>query len=773
MTVGSVDLSEKKYSKGHSRLPATLALTAITLTATWMGFENGGYFVADWGLIGLAVAVILLFGTATGAFRAARVRYGVIALALFGAYTAWTFASILWAPNRGEAWSGASLTLLYLLVVLTTVALIIAGASRRWALAGAVIGPAVAAAFTVLAFDSNLGGMFENGRLEGTVGYYNGQAAFLLVSFWTAMYLAGSPRVNPVLRAAVLASSVINVEVAVLTQSRGGMVAVALSLLVFFLLSGQRVRGLLALAPVIVALLIAFPGLNQIYLAFSEGGDPTAVAGRVTPVIWLTTLGAGLYGLLWGLLDRGWQPSRTAVRVAGSIALAGVVLVAAAGMFVAVERVGNPAEMAQERWEAFKSNDRTGEDQSRYLSASGQGRFALWEVAWEDFVSHPVLGVGTNNYEATYYQRREQTSTGSVRQPHTLPLEVLAERGIVGGVLFFGFLVACAATALRQRFGGLTPEAQAQVGALLASVTYWFVHSSVDWFWQLPAVTLPAMVYLGMLLTPWQRRASSPLRTSLRIAGVALALVAIMVVAPLYAADRYLERSFSTAEPAESMVNVERAQRINPLGYSLFRREAELATELGEPERAERAYERVIDLNPQHYAPYALLAGFYEEEGERRRALTLYGEALTRNPLSADLNRQAIRLLPDIFGENATFRFMDRSGAGSSLDLQVLEGSPEARRAVPQQAPPIPSGVDGVLYIWPVNVSAPITARDTTGSMRVAFIDSNGKVISIGSGVSAEPPRPYRMALVTDRDTLEAKGVGQESQLVVSESTYP
>jgi O-antigen ligase len=168
------------------------------------------------------------------------------------------------------------------------------------------------------------------------------------------------------------------------------------------------------------------------------------------------------------------------------------------------ERVGDPIVWGEQKWEAFKANDAAGQEQSRYLSASGSGRYTLWKVAWDDFVSNPVLGVGTHNYEATYYQKREQEA-GFVRQPHMLPLEVLAERGVVGGFLFFGFLAVCLVAGLWERFRRLKAEGKAQVGAIIAALTYWFVHSSAEWFWQLPAITLPAMVYLAMLVAPWNR----------------------------------------------------------------------------------------------------------------------------------------------------------------------------------------------------------------------------------------------------------------------------
>lgn len=84
----------------------------------------------------------------------------------------------------------------------------------------------------------------------GSVSYYNGEAAFLLIPFRVGIYLAGSCLVNPALRGLVLAGVLCSMEV-VLMQSRGAMVATAVSLPVFlvFLSSGQRLRSLLSPLP--------------------------------------------------------------------------------------------------------------------------------------------------------------------------------------------------------------------------------------------------------------------------------------------------------------------------------------------------------------------------------------------------------------------------------------------------------------------------------------------------------------------------------------------
>ena len=107
----------------------------------------------------------------------------------------------------------------------------------------------------------------------GSVSYYNGEAAFLLVPIRVGIYLAGSCLVNPALRGLVLAGVLCSMEVVVLMQSRGAMVATAVSLPVFlvFLSSGQRLRSLLTLAPVVAALFIASPRLNNVYVESLTG----------------------------------------------------------------------------------------------------------------------------------------------------------------------------------------------------------------------------------------------------------------------------------------------------------------------------------------------------------------------------------------------------------------------------------------------------------------------------------------------------------------------
>jgi tetratricopeptide (TPR) repeat protein len=614
---------------------------AVVLLAAWMGDVSGGYFVGGWALL---LAVLLLVAAVLGILRGTGSWWIYLALGSFVAYMAWTFASLLWSPNQGDAWIGAGQTLLYLLAFCLAVAMVVLGASRRWVLAASVIGPAIVVALTLQVLPDRLEEFLPASRLIGTTGYGNGEAAFPLVTFWAAIYLAGSRRVNPVIRVLALSGAVLALDVAVLTQSRGAAFAMVLSLPVYFLLSGQRLRGLISLAPVAAILVFTFPSLNAVYQQSVGGGDPAAALNNALPTIWITAALAGVYALLWSFLDRQWRPPAGLVRFIGGLMLVAVIVAASAGSLAFVERFGSPVAFAGDQWQAFKTDDRSGQQQSRYLSASGSGRYLLWQTAWEGFTENPVLGVGTQNFEATYYQERDRLAHYA-RQPHTLPIEILAERGVVGGVLFLGFLIVSLAAGLRERFKNLNSEGEAQVGAMVAAVAYWFIHSSVEWFWQLPAVTLPAIIYLAMLVGPWSRRAETiPFGWPMRTAAVTLGIFAIVAVTPLYISNYYLQKSYEAANPSEALQDVEKAQTFNPVNPRLFNTEAELAIELGEWNRVENTYMEAIRRNPEHYESYMFLAQFYERRAEFGKALEFYRKALARNPQDPKLQEKVRRL---------------------------------------------------------------------------------------------------------------------------------
>ncbi|HEX2987386.1 MAG TPA: O-antigen ligase family protein [Chloroflexota bacterium] len=75
------------------------------------------------------------------------------------------------------------------------------------------------------------------------------------------------------------------------------------------------------------------------------------------------------------------------------------------------------------------------------------GRIAIWAVAWQDFLSHPLVGSGPGTYPWILVSQTA-TSSGGVASPHShnIFLEALAEQGVLGMIALVWGLLAAAST---------------------------------------------------------------------------------------------------------------------------------------------------------------------------------------------------------------------------------------------------------------------------------------------------------------------------------------
>jgi hypothetical protein len=123
---------------------------------------------------------------------------------------------------------------------------------------------------------------------------------------------------------------------------------------------------------------------------------------------------------------------------------------------------------------------------------SGHGRTRLWRVAWDAGRAHPLAGGGAGTWAGLADAR---LGVDAPANAHSLELETFAELGVVGLALLVGaFAVAFA---------------HARGPAGLAVLAAFVVHSAVDWDWQLPAVTIHALLAAGAILR--RRRPPLPL----------------------------------------------------------------------------------------------------------------------------------------------------------------------------------------------------------------------------------------------------------------------
>jgi hypothetical protein len=214
---------------------------------------------------------------------------------------------------------------------------------------------------------------------------------------------------------------------------------------------------------------------------------------------------------LWLTYSRGsWIALAAGASVAGAL-LAGrrlrLALAAAVVVLVAAFLAGGGFERATAAFQA--PLERQGEELSgRLVSVSGNGRAEYWRVAWHEARDHPLLGGGAGSFERRWVL--ERPNAFYARDAHQLYLETFAELGIVGLAL----LVAALALPLLG-----AARAPLAAGAFAA----YLLHAAVDWDWEVPAVTVPAIL-VGAALVRLRVPEERPLTAARRVVALGLAL---------------------------------------------------------------------------------------------------------------------------------------------------------------------------------------------------------------------------------------------------------
>ena len=115
---------------------------------------------------------------------------------------------------------------------------------------------------------------FADGRLAGPVGYENASAGLFLCAFWAALLLAARPASPPRARALLLAGAGLLVELTILAQSRGSLIAGAVTLVLAFGLVTERRSLTVALVAVAAVAGASLPALLGVYEQASAGAEP-------------------------------------------------------------------------------------------------------------------------------------------------------------------------------------------------------------------------------------------------------------------------------------------------------------------------------------------------------------------------------------------------------------------------------------------------------------------------------------------------------------------
>ena len=454
---------------------------------TVLAFFTGGYFapartwggLVAWALVAFAVLLKPRSAEASDAPLVSR-WLAPVALALLAA---WTLASIAWAPIAGDAYGAGQIVVLYLGAVVAAVLLL----DRRGA--GSVLEPSLAAGTAivvgyglsarllpgVLHFSRSVS---AQGRLEQPLTYWNAMGELAAIGFVLCARIAGDARRPRWMRAlAAATASPLGVGLYV-SFSRGALFACLAGLLALLVCAprrGQWYAILISLGAGIVAAagispLASVTGLSG-RLGTREGQGAIALAVLIVCAVAAAVIQLRLSASRNG--DTRVRLPRRAPWIATGVLCAGLAAAIAVG---AKEQSGVPISGGANRLVTLQSN-----------------RYAYWKVALKAFDHDPLIGVGAGGW-AVWWLRDRPYADGA-QDAHSLELQTLAELGLVGAGLLLMFFVGIGLAARRAYL--LDPLAAA---GPLAGVLTWVAHSPLDWDWQMPAVTLVAMILVGGLL---------------------------------------------------------------------------------------------------------------------------------------------------------------------------------------------------------------------------------------------------------------------------------
>ena len=544
-----------------------LALAAILVIAP----SNGGYGPGSWYPAALFMLGLLCVGTLTlPRARRADPAVRVACLAIAG-YAAWSYLSILWAQQQGDAWDGANRTALYAIVFALCALWRVPGPVAALLVCGFALTIAAVGLVNLLGASgaADPSSYFIDGRFARPAGYANADAALWSAAFWPCVVFGSRRETGPLWRGVLVFSAVLLGGLALLGQSRGWLFALPAVALIFVIATPRRVRTSLTLLLAAAAVAATIPSVLDVY---DKSGSMLARAmDSAARAILIAALLAGALAAVAAIADRRVRVSRAGGRRIGAALLAAALVAAVAGSTVYVAKRGSPFTDVAHAWNQFKTKG-TPHGGTNRLGRLGSDRYDFWRVALKRFEHAPLAGIGADNYQEAYL--RYGKSAEQPLYPHSVELRTLSQTGLVGAILLATAWIAALIAARRGR-RRRTAWGAAAAAAGVGAFTYWLLHGSVDWLWEFPALGAGAFALLGLAagLAPRRpadaRRLARPLVSGLvpALATVAVAVALALSFGAPWLADRYVTQAAAIyrSRPAQAFDRLDSAAALNPL----------------------------------------------------------------------------------------------------------------------------------------------------------------------------------------------------------------
>jgi hypothetical protein len=585
-------------------------------------------------------------------------RAGWIFLAALGAFVLWSGLSVLWSVEPDRSWSYFNRSACYLAFAVVGLALgALVGRAPRLAAAALAVSLSLVLAWALL------GKVFPDldpdgervARLRGSLGYWNA-LAFVAVMAVPVSLWAAARRAHPhTARAGGALLFFLATVALLLTYSRGGALVALGALGLWFALGSPRLESVVAAlgagaVGLVVAIVgFALPGVSEERQPEDVRADDGLVFGLALVVGAALVFGAAY---LASRREAGRPLDEHVRRRLGRAAAVAAAALFVAALAVGVARAGSPVDWVGDAVSEFSEpiNPETEDDPGRFAELSSNTRWSWWEDALEVFREHPVVGAGAGAYDIARRPFREDELAPV--EPHSLPLQFLAELGVVG-LLLIGVAAVAAAfgivRVLRRADGADRPA----VAALTVVAAAYAVHGLVEFNWDYVALSGPVFLVVGLLLGR-EASASRVHLGRLPAVGTAAAVVVMLfsLAVPWLSVRKVEDARAASERPGEAARLAEEAHDLNPLAVEPLFVWAEAEAERGDYTEARRLYVEAVELQPEN-------ARTWRELGEFEY------EALEREGFAARYLARARELDPQ---DRATAELLDQVGGSPAME---------------------------------------------------------------------------------------------------------
>ena len=389
------------------------------------------------------------------------------------------------------------------------------------------------------------------------------------------------------------------------TVSRGAIGALVAGFIVQALIDPERRRLLTFSVPLAAPAALAVLILSRFPALTTHGAELEAAqhdGSRFALCLVVLSVVAAVAAIM---LERGDRRSRASTRTSGRVLAAVALVIAVVALPLGV--------IAASRSEGL-------------VSLAGNGRGEWWHVATTMVADEPLLGTGAGSFEARFI--REGSVGLPARDAHNLYLETLAELGPVGFALLLA-TVAVPLTAIpRARSSALGPAAAAAFVAYL-------LQAALDWTWEIPVATVPALFCATVLLAAAREPDRHLLVGRRRAVALALAAPVLALALVTHVGNGAAAASADAAnrdEPERALREAKRAIAWAPWSEEPWQLRGEAELLLDDDAAAQRSFERSLELNPENWVAWLDLAAV--TEGAVRAHALERAEAL--NPLGIE-----------------------------------------------------------------------------------------------------------------------------------------